>query len=104
MRLYLLQGGRCEVGWDVLVPTSGRSGTLDLPVPMLLARTASDTYLVDTGMPDAWINRTGDLDGEPIYPHMTAADAVDRQLAAMGLAVEDITPGTIPRMLPCRKG
>ena len=91
MRLYLLQCGRCEVGWDVLLPDSGRSGTIDLPVPMLLAQTDGNTYLVDTGMPDEWINRTGDLDGEPIYPHMTAADAVDRQLAAVGLAVDDVT-------------
>jgi len=91
MRLSLLQCGWCEVGWDVLVPNTGRSGTLNVPVPMLVAQTADAAYLIDTGMPDMCIDRTGDLDGEEIFPHMTAADAVERQLATIGLRADDIS-------------
>jgi N-acyl homoserine lactone hydrolase len=91
MRLYLLQSGWCEVGLDVLVPNTSRFGRLHVPVPMLLAQADDATYLVDTGMPDMWIDRSGDLDGEEIFPHMTAADAVDRQLVTLGLAPADVT-------------
>jgi len=91
MRLYLLQGGWCEIGLDVLVPNTGRSGRTTIPIPILLARTDSDTYLIDTGMPDSWIGQSGDLDGEEIFPHMTAGDTLDRQLGRIGLAVDDLT-------------
>jgi len=91
MRLYLLQSGWCEIGLDVLVPNTGRSGRTNIPIPILLARTDSDTYLIDTGMPDCWIGQSGDLDGEEIFPHMTANDTLDRQLGRIGLAVNDLT-------------
>ncbi len=91
MRLYLLQCGRVEIALDLLVPHTGRTGRIDVPVPMLVAQTESGVYLIDTGMPDAWIDRSGDLDGEEIFPHMTPADAVDRQLATIGLTPHDIT-------------
>ena len=91
MRLFLLQSGWVEIGLDVLVPGTGRTGRIDVPVPMLVARTDDVTYLIDTGMPDSWIGRAGDLDGEEIFPHMQAEDAVDRQLATIGLSVGDVT-------------
>lgn len=91
MRLYLLEGGRCEVGLDVLVPNSYRSGRVTTPIPILLAQTDDATYLIDTGMPDRWIDRVGDLDGEEIFPHMTADDAVARQLAILDLTPADIS-------------
>lgn len=91
MRLYLLQGGWCEVGLDVLVPNTGRSGRVNLPIPILLARTDDTTYLIDTGMPDSWIDRGGDLDGEEIFPHMTARDTAEAQLATLNLTPRDLT-------------
>ncbi len=91
MRLYLLQSGWVEIGLNVLVPNTGRTGRIDIPVPMLVARTDDATYLIDTGMPDSWIGRSGDLDGEEIFPRMAAEDAVDRQLATIGLSVDDVT-------------
>jgi N-acyl homoserine lactone hydrolase len=91
MRLYLLQCGSCDVGLDVLVPQTGRSGRITVPIPMLLAETNGATYLIDTGMPDRWIDQSGNLDGEEIFPRMAAADAVDRQLAALGLSTGDVS-------------
>ncbi len=91
MRLSLLQCGRVEIGLNLLVPDTGRASRVDVPVPMLVVETDDAVYLIDTGMPDAWIDRSGDLDGEEIFPHMTASDRVDRQLARIGLAVGDIT-------------
>jgi len=91
MRLFLLQSGWVEIGLNVLVPDTGRTGRLDIPVPMLLAHTDDATYLIDTGMPDSWIGQSGDLDGEEIFPHMTAGDTLDRQLDRIGLAVDDLT-------------
>ncbi len=91
MHLYLLQCGWCEVGNDVLMPGKGLSGRVHVPVLQLLVRTENATYLIDTGMPDSWIDRTGDLDGEEIFPHMAAEDAIDRQLARLDLRPHDIT-------------
>ncbi len=91
MRLFLLQSGWVEIGLNVLVPHTGRTGRIDIPVPMLLVQTDDATYLIDTGMPDSWIDQAGDLDGEEIFPHMTASDALDRQLGRIGLAVNDLT-------------
>ena len=91
MRLYLLQGGWCEIGIDVLVPNQGRTGRTTVPIPMLLARTERETYLIDTGMPDSWIDRDGDLDGEEIFPKMTAQDTAEAQLATLGLSTRDLT-------------
>ena len=91
MRLFLLQSGWVEIGLNVLVPHTGRMGRIAIPVPMLLAQTDNATYLIDTGMSDSWIDQAGDLDGEEIFPHMTASDALDRQLGRIGLAVDDLT-------------
>ncbi len=91
MRLFLLQCGWVEIGLDVLVPGTGRTGRIAVPVPMLVAQTDDATYLIDTGMPDFWIGRSGDLDGEEIFPHMQAEDVADRQLATIGLSVDDVT-------------
>ena len=91
MRLFLLQSGWVEIGLNVLMPHTGRTGRIDIPVPMLLAQTDDATYLIDTGMPDSWIGQLGDLDGEEIFPHMTASDALDSQLDRIGLTVNDLT-------------
>lgn len=91
MRLYLLQCGSCEVGLDVLMPHTGRSGRVLAPVPALLAQTDEAAYLIDTGLPDSWIGRDDNLDGEEIYPKMTAGDAIDKRLAQLGLSPRDLT-------------
>ncbi len=91
MRLFLLQSGWVEIGLNLLVPDTGRTGRVDVPVPMLLVQTDDGVYLIDTGMPDSWIDRAGDLDGEEIFPHMTADDRLDRQLGRLGIGVDDLT-------------
>jgi N-acyl homoserine lactone hydrolase len=58
---------------------------------MLLVQAAGGAYLVDTGMSDYWIERTDSLDGTDIYPRMKSDDAVERQLAALGLGTHDLT-------------
>jgi N-acyl homoserine lactone hydrolase len=91
MRLYLLECGTCTLDWEVLIPHGGPPGQVTVPIPALLIQADEGTYLIDTGMPDEWIGRGGNMDGEEIYPHMTADDAIEQRLAAVGLRPQDLT-------------
>lgn len=91
MRLYLLQCGSCELGLDVLIPHTGRTGHVLAPIPALVVQTEQATYVIDTGMPDEWIERDESLDGEDIFPRMSREDTVVARLATLGLAPRDVT-------------
>jgi len=91
MRLFLLQSGWVEIGLNVLMPAAGRSGRVNVLVPLLLVQSEENVCLIDTGMPDSWIERAGDLDGEEIFPHMTAEDTLEHQLGRIGLGIDDLT-------------
>lgn len=92
MRLYLLQCGTCEIAWNELIPSTGRTGLTSIPIPALLVETADARYLVDTGMPDSLIDNTGPLaEGVEIFPRMKSADSIIEQLRLLGLATRDIT-------------
>ncbi len=92
MRLFLVQCGGCDIAFDLLIPNTGRSGLVPIPIPALVAQTPAGTYLIDTGMPDFLIDRTGSVaEGAEIFPHMSAGDAIMSRLQSLGMSEDDVT-------------
>ncbi len=97
MRLYLLTCGTLDVDQTVLTPDRGAGTRLRIPIPAYLLRTDTQTILFDTGMTD--VCYTGDPralaeEGEPdppwAAPYGGPGDTISGQLAAIGLAPNDV--------------
>lgn len=96
MRLYFLNCGTLDLDQRVLTPEAQQGNRMQIPIPAMLLQVNGQNILFDTGLPDMCVNNPRALadegEGDPpeMLPLMTERETVVAQLAALGIAPDDL--------------
>lgn len=93
-KLYFLPAGSCFLDQSAINRNLSPGKLVEVPVWVFLLETSDGPILIDTGMPDCFVNHPDYYKGTRregrLVPNMTEADRIDNVLKRAGYRTEDV--------------